>query len=172
MFHRADWAYEVAEQLANAISLRYEPKASSAEREAGLTNLETQTRHRVNSGGLENEPRFAPTQVRNHHPTVKSINLAIYLSKLLAPPAAYAPRRLLVPFSGVGSEVCGAILSGQWEEIIGIEMGESYCEIARERVKFWDSVKEKVQLYGLDAILQRYGKQEKTLEGQLSLFDL
>lgn len=112
-----NWSYEVAEQLANAEAVRYEPKASTAEREAGLDSLETRTRHRVNAGGLENEPRFAPVQAKNHHPTVKPISLTKYLATLLLPPAGYH-RRILCPFAGSGSEMIGAILAG-WDEVIG-----------------------------------------------------
>jgi site-specific DNA-methyltransferase (adenine-specific) len=169
MFFRAEWNYETAEALANADPVHYQPKASTAEREVGLADLETKTRHRVNAGGLENEPRFAPTQVKNNHPCVKSISLTKYLATLLLPPIEYAPRRILIPFCGVGSEICGALLSG-WEEIVGIEMSAEYCKIAEARVKYWDSVKDKVRLYGLDAILQKYGKQDKeTSDLQLRL---
>ena len=71
--------------------------------------------------------------MRNHHPTVKPIDLARYLATLLLPPAEYAPRRILVPFSGVGSEMIGAMLAG-WEEVVGIEQDAEYCEIARRRI--------------------------------------
>jgi len=54
----------------------------------------------------------------------------------LVPPKEYAPRRLLVPFAGSGSEMIGAHLAG-WEEIIGIELEKEYCNIAQARLKFW-----------------------------------
>lgn len=136
MFFKADWNYETAERLANADPIKYHPKPSTTEREAGLDSLPTKTRRRVNSGGLENEPRFAPTQVRNNHPTIKSISLNKYLATLLLPPDAYAPRRLLVPFCGVGSEMAGAILAG-WEDVTGIEQSAAYCQIASKRLEFW-----------------------------------
>lgn len=135
MFYRADWSYEVAEQIANGDTLRYEPKAGSSEREAGLGSLPTKTRNRVNAGGLENEPRFAPTQVKNNHPTVKSISLTKYLATLLLPPAGYH-RRILVPFAGVGSEMIGSMLAG-WDEVIGIERESPYVEIANARLDWW-----------------------------------
>lgn len=136
MFHRSDWSYEIAERLAQADPVRYEPKASSAEREAGLDSLATQTRRRVNSGGLENEPRFAPTEIKNPHPTVKPISLAKYLATLLLPPQEYQPRRILVPFAGVGSEMIGAILAG-WDEVIGIEREGQYLPVTQARLKWW-----------------------------------
>lgn len=136
MFYRADWNYETAERLANADPIKYQPKPSTTEREAGLEGLPTKTRRRVNSGGFENEPRFAPTQVRNNHPTLKSISLNKYLSTLLLSPDAYAPRRILVPFSGAGSEMVGCVLAG-FEEVIGIEQSAAYCQIASKRLEWW-----------------------------------
>ncbi len=143
MFHRSTWEYEVAEQLANADPVRYEPKVSSTEREAGLDSLETKTRHRMRPDagpdkltGLNTEPRFAPTQVKNNHPTLKPISLTKYLVTLLLPPDAYAPRRILVPFAGTGSEMIGAILAG-WEEVVGIEREANYVRIAEARLKWW-----------------------------------
>ena len=32
---------------------------------------------------------------------------------------------------------CGAHLAG-WEEVVGVEMSESYCRIAEARLKFWE----------------------------------
>lgn len=58
------------------------------------------------------------------------------LATLLLPPprADGAPRRILTPFSGVGSEVIGALLAG-WDEAVGIELEEEYVTIARERAR-------------------------------------
>ena len=39
-------------------------------------------------------------------------------------------------FAGVSSEVIGSMLAG-WEEIVGIEMSEEYCEIGRKRIEYW-----------------------------------
>ena len=47
------------------------------------------------------------------------------------------PRRLLVPFSGSGSEMIGALLAG-WDEVVGIERETEYCEIAEARLRFWE----------------------------------
>lgn len=60
----------------------------------------------------------------NTHPTVKPTELASYLAKLILPPERDGePRRLLVPFSGSGSEIIGALAVG-WE----------YALIARRRI--------------------------------------
>lgn len=39
----------------------------------------------------------------------------------------------LVPFSGAGSEMIGALLGG-WDEVVGIEQSAEYVEIARARL--------------------------------------
>ena len=110
-FYVADWALEVAEQLAQADPVRYEAKASQAERAAGLSQ-------------------------RNSHNTVKPIALTKWLATLLLPPPAYAPRRLLIPFAGSGSEGIGALLAG-WEESVMIEQDAAYCAIAEKRLEWW-----------------------------------
>ena len=68
------------------------------------------------------------------HPTVKPLQLLRYLSTLLLPPKqAGKTRRILVPFSGSGSEIIGAVQAG-WDEITGIEMGRNYIEISEARL--------------------------------------
>lgn len=76
---------------------------------------------------------------------VKPIDLTRWLATLLLPPEEYAPRRILVPFSGSGSEMIGASLAG-WEEIVGIEMEEEYVEIAEARLKHWENKTEQLKL--------------------------
>jgi len=70
---------------------------------------------------------------RNHHPTLKPIALTRWLARLIMPPTEGA--QLLVPFSGAGSEMIGAILAG-WTNVTGIEQDAEYVEIARARVAF------------------------------------
>jgi site-specific DNA-methyltransferase (adenine-specific) len=72
----------------------------------------------------------------NAHPTVKPIALTTYVARLLLPPPGARPRRLLVPFSGSGSEVIGALLAG-WDEVIGIEIDDEYRRIAEARIAHW-----------------------------------
>lgn len=69
----------------------------------------------------------------NNHPTVKPLALAEYLARLILPPKLDKPRRLLVPFCGSGSEIIGALRAG-WDEVVGIDLEESYLEIAKARV--------------------------------------
>jgi hypothetical protein len=110
-FFTADWSLDVAEQLAQANPMRYCPKASASERHAGLEG-------------------------RNTHCTVKPLSLCTWLASLLLPPAAYAPRRLLVPFCGTSSEMIGGILAG-WEMVLGIERELTYVEMGRKRLAWW-----------------------------------
>jgi site-specific DNA-methyltransferase (adenine-specific) len=70
----------------------------------------------------------------NPHPTVKSIRLNEYLSRLLLPPNKDA--RLLQLFSGSGSEMIGAHLAG-WKNITGIELTEEYIPVAKARLDWW-----------------------------------
>lgn len=116
-FHTPDWNSEVAEGLLSRDPVRYVAKASQAERESGL--------------GGDGDSR------RNTHPTIKPIALNRWLASLLLPPAYYAPaRRLLVPFSGAGSEMIGALHAG-WDHIDGVELESEYATLAEQRLRYW-----------------------------------
>jgi len=69
------------------------------------------------------------------HPTLKPLALTEYLAKLLLPPphSDGSPRRILVPFSGAGSEMIGALRAG-WEEVVGIELEAEYAADAEHRI--------------------------------------
>ena len=82
-------------------------------------------------------------KAHNPHPTIKPLSLTKHLATLLLPPPEYAPRRILIPFSGTGSEQIGAEQAG-WECIIGIEQEAEYVEIAKARIDYWH--KQGVQL--------------------------
>jgi len=69
----------------------------------------------------------------NDHPTVKPQALCEYLARLILPPKRKTPRRLIVPFSGSGSEMIGALMAG-WDHVTGIERDPHYVEIARRRL--------------------------------------
>jgi site-specific DNA-methyltransferase (adenine-specific) len=93
----------------------YVPKVGNKERDAGV------------SGEFDND-----------HPTLKPVALARYLAGLLLPPPRTDgdTRKLLVPFSGAGSEMIGALLAG-WDEVVGIEQSAQYGEIAQQRIRWW-----------------------------------
>lgn len=99
--------FVVEEQLDSADPVFYNAKADQKERNAGVG--------------------------KNNHPTVKPLELTRWLANLLLPPAEYAPRRILIPFAGTGSEAIGAYQAG-WDSILGIEMDKEYSEIARSRI--------------------------------------
>jgi len=117
----------------------YTAKSSKSERNAGLEGFED-----VLGGSLEggndkrngDRPQLQPT--KNGHPTVKPLSLTKYLATLIKPPTG---GRLLVPFSGSGSEMIGALQAG-WEYVEGVELTEEYIPIAEARIKYWLEKKE------------------------------
>jgi site-specific DNA-methyltransferase (adenine-specific) len=166
-FFQSHWLYE---RLERSNPILYSAKASRKERDAGLDSLPFNTRNRVNPGGLENEPRWAPVKAKNTHPTVKPIALSKWLATLLLPPDDYAPRRLLVPFAGSGSEMIGAILAG-WEEVVGVELLQENVDIARPRLAWWQQWLD-LGCDDVDTILSDGIKlEQETPTEQLSLFD-
>lgn len=98
----------------------YRSKTSPSERNAGLTE-------------------------RCHHPTLKPISLNAHLASLLLPPEAYKPRRILVPFAGVASEMIGCFQAG-WDCVIGVELEDEYVAIGRQRLEYWLSQGVQLQL--------------------------
>jgi site-specific DNA-methyltransferase (adenine-specific) len=73
----------------------------------------------------------------NDHPTVKPLRLCEYLARLILPAERTTPRRLIVPFSGSGSEMLGGLAAG-WDHVTGIEWESKYVEIARRRLADFD----------------------------------
>lgn len=114
----------------------YTAKAAAWEREAGLRDRPQTTVTDGRKTPIDNPYQRGETKRRNVHPTVKPIQLTEYLARLLLPPELDEPRRLLVPFAGVGSEIIGARLAG-WDIITGIEQGAEYVALARPRIAWW-----------------------------------
>lgn len=153
-FYQATWELDQAEQLDAADVLRYAAKASRAERDAGLEGFEPQSNaerdgrnqykngNALNGSGKLINGTGHITPPHNHHPTVKPLSLCRYLAMLLLPPAAYAPRRILVPFGGVASEAIGVMLAG-WDEVVMVEREREYCDIAEARVAYWQGKMDK-----------------------------
>lgn len=69
----------------------------------------------------------------NDHPTVKPLALCEYLARMILPPERPTPRRLLVPFSGSGSEMLGGLLAG-WDHVTGVEWDRHFCDVAVRRL--------------------------------------
>ena len=114
----ARFFFQAAWNLERADPVMYCAKASRKERDAGLEGMVLQHAPKGNYEGrdLENPKNhlggLQGSKQRNPHPTVKPIALAQWLATLLLPPEEYAPRRLLIPFAGSGSEGIGAGLAG------------------------------------------------------------
>lgn len=125
---------------------RFEAKASTVEREAGLDDLPLRTAGELTgrkdgSAGLT--PRAGAGRAsngrRNAHPTVKPVALMRWLCKLVTPPGGI----VLDIYAGSGTTGIGAVLEGF--RFVGIE-GEAMCggfgeersphvEIARARIR-------------------------------------
>ena len=113
----------------------YCAKVSTKERNAGLADFADKKWAADGACVPERERRpFNPS--KNNHPTLKPLALTEYLARLLLVPARKdgAPRRLLVPFSGAGSEMIGALKAG-WDEVWGIELDGDYIRIACARIE-------------------------------------
>lgn len=139
-FFQAQW-----DQLDAADPVKYQAKASRRERDAGLDGMPERIGGTMDGGAIVSDGRNAPKTgrilVRNPHPTVKPIALIEHLATLLLPPAEYAPRRIMIPFAGSGSEMIGATLAG-WDEVVGIEREVEYVEIAEKRLAYWREQRE------------------------------
>lgn len=66
----------------------------------------------------------------NGHPTVKALELMVWLCKLITPPGGV----ILDPFMGSGSTGCAAVKLGF--DFIGIEKEKEYYEIAKRRIQW------------------------------------
>lgn len=172
-FFQADY---LLERLEDADAVVYEAKSSRSEREAGLDPRQVKLINRaafdeatINDGRekpIDNPYQRGKTTRRNSHPTIKPIALARHLATLLLPPDMYAPRRLLIPFAGAGSEMIGAMLAG-WEEIVGVELEADHIRIAEARLAYWQQ-----RRHGfLDPSKPITAELRDAPDGQLDMFD-
>ena len=111
----------------------YCAKSSKSERNAGLEGFEPVITNDGREKDIDNAFQRGTTLRSNHHPTVKPLSLTKYLATLIKPPTG---GRLLVPFSGSGSEMIGALQAG-WEYVEGVELTEEYIPIAEARIAYW-----------------------------------
>jgi len=118
----------------------YCPKASRSEREAGLDHLPPRVvdqSRAEDTPGREN-PRAGAgrgSERRNHHATVKPIELMRWLVRLVTPPGGI----VLEPFAGSGTTPAACALEGV--DCIAMELEAEYVEIARARVAHWRTVR-------------------------------
>lgn len=103
--------------------------------EGGYTDKGGASRFFYN-GKATTKERTLGLDSRTNHPTVKPLDVCKWLATLLLPPERDTPRRLLVPFSGVGSEMIGALQAG-WDEVFGVELMPEYVEDAKKRIDYW-----------------------------------
>lgn len=142
----------------------YCAKTSRAERNAGLDGFDERSAGMRNNvgrplGGTEFDP-----QARNHHPTVKPINLMRWLVRLVTPPDG----TVLDPFTGSGSTGCAAVLEGF--DFIGCEREVEYVAIAEARIAFWaqHEGREVEDVLGLHVISEKAAR-EHADRGQMSI---
>jgi hypothetical protein len=119
-------------------------KASPRERSAGLRpDLCYRCRQAVEGEACPRcSTRRRPVRPgRNPHVAVKPVQIALILGRILLPPPLDAPRRLLIPCGGSGSEAIGAYLAGGaadgWDEIVLVEREAGYVRVAEERLRYW-----------------------------------
>lgn len=112
----------------------YCPKASRSEREAGLDHLPPRVVDplREDDAAARDNPRTGAGRSgearRNHHATVKPIELMRWLVRLVTPPGGM----VLEPFAGSGTTPAACALEGV--DCIAMELDADYVEIARARV--------------------------------------
>jgi DNA modification methylase len=106
-------------------------KPTKSDRDYGLADAPDAIKHRVNPGGIEHDPRWAPVIAKNNHPTVKSTQLMRYFCKLVAPKPDCA---ILDPFMGSGSTGVAALQEGF--KFVGIDRDQDYVTMAERRLKY------------------------------------
>jgi DNA modification methylase len=116
----------------------YEPKVSGSERNAGCDNFKEKTAaeltgRKEGSAGLKSGKAGFSSNVRNHHPTLKPIELNYRILKLFKLPTE---QKILYPFAGSGSEIIGGIKAG-FSDWVGCEINPEYVAIANARIKYW-----------------------------------
>jgi hypothetical protein len=127
----------------------FSAKVSTKEREFGCDALPRKSAGEATGGREEgsaglSSPRAGAGRTsgaRNHHPTLKPLALARWLASMIKPPTPDCA--LLVPYSGAGSEIVGALQAG-WPLVFGIEGDADYIQIAHARIAAWGAAEGKV----------------------------
>jgi site-specific DNA-methyltransferase (adenine-specific) len=104
----------------------YSAKADRAEREKGVDSIGV-----MRNDGRQTEidnPYQRGKVLRNHHPTVKPVDLMRWLVRLVCPPGGV----VLDPYTGSGTTGVACRLEGFG--FIGIELNPEYIELARQRI--------------------------------------
>lgn len=131
---------DAAALVGGASRFFYCAKTSTAEREAGLDHLPSQSAGELTGGRAEGSAGLANPRAgagrtskgrRNTHPTVKPIALMRWLCRLVTPPGG----TVLDPFTGSGST--GAAAVQEQLNFVGCELSEEYVAIAEARIAHW-----------------------------------
>lgn len=109
----------------------YTAKVSPEERNLGLSNLPNKTIDDGRSVVSDRPHQKGANPRKNNHPTVKPIDLMVYLVRLFS-----APNGGIVydPFAGSGSTLIACKILDR--DCIGSEIDSEYYEIAKQRLKF------------------------------------
>lgn len=111
----------------------YCAKATREERDAGLEGWKKKPLNW--SSGDANPGSFqspgTDRSAANFHPTVKPLALMRWLCRLITPPGG----RIIEPFMGSGSTICGAMLEGFAAD--GIDLDPDYVAISQARATHW-----------------------------------
>ena len=119
----------------------YSPKASRSEREAGLEGLPPRVvdESRAEGSAGRDNPRAGAGRKgdgrRNHHPTVKPIELMRWLVRLVTPPGGI----VVEPFSGSGTTPSACALEDV--DCIAMEIDANYVAISRARVEHYRRIR-------------------------------
>lgn len=105
----------------------YTAKATSGERNKHLGGLPATITSDGRDKPIDNPYQRGETLRKNHHPTVKPVDLLRYLCQLITPPNGI----ILDPFAGSGSTGVAAFQEGF--DYILIDIDQEYCEIAKMR---------------------------------------
>lgn len=106
----------------------YVAKPSPREKNAGLDHLDERTTNDGRNTPIDNPFQRGETARKNHHPTVKPVELMRYLCRLITPPGGI----VLDCFLGSGTTGVAALHEGF--SFVGLEQSPEYCEIARLRM--------------------------------------
>jgi hypothetical protein len=132
-------------------SFVYMPKATRAEKDAGCkeAGIEPVEVKRVNPGGLEKDPRWAPKIVYNDHATIKSIGLMRWFLRLVCPKGGTIGDF----FCGSGTTISAAILEGM--NAIGFDLSARNVAIGSARAAYWTHRAEEAAEGGLPLLTLR-----------------
>lgn len=106
----------------------YVAKPSPAERNEGLEDRASASVNDGRKTSIDNAYQRGDTPRQNIHPTVKPVELMRYLVKLITPEGG----TVIDPFMGSGTTGIACELEGR--SFVGIELDETYCEIAVKRM--------------------------------------